>query len=135
MNTSSENLESSVKVLQPKAGVRATCVCVYIAGIVVWALFVPEKFRILVIGINAAIGALWLVDIFTTRIELRSDGILICSLFRTRVYPRADIENVNWEKGAGASIKLRDGKWVRLPNTGHSPQGQTNTIRAWIRKA
>jgi hypothetical protein len=95
---------------------------------------VPERFRLMAGAGYAVLGAFWLADLFLTRIVLQADGIFIFSEFRSRTVPRAEIESVTWEKGCGASLKLRDGKWVRLPNAGQSPQGLTNTIRAWLKK-
>jgi hypothetical protein len=82
----------------------------------------------------AVIGALWLADLFLVRIELRADDILIFANFKSRTIPRSEIESVTWEKGGGAALKLRNGKWVNLPSAGQLPSSLTNTIRAWLKK-
>lgn len=96
---------------------------------------IPDRHRVWVVPVFAVVGALWLADAFTRRIVLWSDGIRIVSLsdFQSRTISRAEIDSVTWEKGCGASLKLRDGQWVRLPNVGRDPQGLTNTIRTWLR--
>jgi len=79
-------------------------------------------------------GVLWLADIFTRRIVLGADNIRIISFsdYQCRTIPRTEIESVTWEKGCGASLIMRAGRGVRLPNVGRDPQGLTNTIRAWL---
>ncbi len=54
--------------------------------------------------------------------------------FRRREIPRSEIESVTWAKGAGVSLKLVDGRWVRLPGVGRTSQGLTNSIRAWLKR-
>jgi len=98
------------------------------------AIRIPERFRTIVVVVYALGGAFWLADMFLTRIVLQADGVFIFSDFRSRTVSRTEIDIVTWEKGCGASIKLRGGKRERLPNAGQTPQGLTNTIRAWLRR-
>ena len=58
------------------------------------------------------------------------DALIVVSNFRERVVPRTEIESVTWEAGCGVSLKMNDGKWVKLPDYGHNAQGMTNSIRA-----
>jgi hypothetical protein len=126
--------------LRPKAGVRALCVGIYVAGIVLLTIHlpfgIPDHHRVWVVPAYAVLGALWLVDAFTRRIVLGKDSIRVVSIsdFQSQTLARAELESVTWEKGCGASIKLRGGRWVRLPNIGRDPQGLTNTIRAWLKR-
>ena len=128
------------QVLRPKAGVRALCVVIYVAGVVLLAVHlpfgIPDGHRVWFVPVYAIVGALWLADGFTRRIVLGSDSIRIVSIsdFQSRTISRTEVDSVTWEAGCGASIKLRDGKWVRLPNVGRNPQGLTNTIRAWLKR-
>ncbi|MFO1487627.1 MAG: hypothetical protein U1F65_04035 [Verrucomicrobiota bacterium] len=132
--------KTNVTVLQIKTGVRLLVVILYLAGVVLLSIHlpfgIPDHHRIWLVPTFAVVGLLWLVDIFTQRIVLDTDGIRIVSLSdRQRLsIPRSEIESVTWEKGCGASLKLRDGKWVRLPSVGRNTQGLTNTIRAWLNK-
>ena len=125
-------------VLQPKTGVKVLCTIVYLLGVSTLSIrtpfHLPDRFHLLIVLCYTIFGALWLTDIFLRRIVLHSDAIRILSLsdFQSRTIPRSEIESVTWEKGAGASLKLRDGKWIRLPNVGLNPQGLANTIRAWL---
>jgi hypothetical protein len=132
-------MTQDVQVLRTKAGVRALCVVFYVAGVVLLGVRlpfgIPDHHRLWIVPVCALFGALWLVDVLATRIVLTSDSIRIVSMsdFQARTVPRVEIDSVKWEKGCGASIRLRDGKWVRLPNVGRDAQGLTNTIRAWIK--
>ena len=127
-------MQQSTKILRPKPGVRALCIVIYLVGIVLLAIRIPDGFKIIAVVVYALGGALWLADMFLKRIVLQADGIFIFSDFRSRTVSRAEIDSVTWEKGGGTSIKLRDGKWVRLPNAGQTSQGLANTIRAWLRR-
>jgi len=77
-----------------------------------------------------ALGAL--IEILFSKIEVRPDGILIVSLSGRRFIARRDIESVTWEKGCGVSVRLRGGKWVRLPDLGHDARYVANSIREWL---
>jgi hypothetical protein len=133
-------MPQDTQVLRPKPGVRALCVFIYVAGVVLLSVHlpfgIPDRHRVWIVSVYAIVGALWLADAFTRRIVLGSDSIRIVSIsdFQSRTLPREEVESVTWEKGCGASIKLRDGKWVRLPSVGRDPQGLTNTIRAWLKR-
>ncbi len=131
-------MTQDTQVLRPKAGVRALCVVIFAAAVVLLSIHlpfgIPDHHRIWIVPVFALFGALWLADAFTTRIVLGSDSIYFVSIsdFQSRTIPRVEIESVTWAKGGGTSIRLRDGKWVRLPSVGRDPQGLTNTIRAWL---
>jgi hypothetical protein len=133
-------MPQDAQVLRPKPGVRALCVVIYVAGVVLLAIHlpfgVPDGHRVWVVPLYGIVGAFWLADAFTRRIVLGSDSIRIVSIsdFQSRTLSRVEVDSVTWEKGCGASIKLRDGKWVRLPNVGRDLQGLTNTIRAWLKR-
>jgi hypothetical protein len=95
---------------------------------------IPNYHRIWIVPVCALFGVFGLADAITTRIVLGSDSIHFVTIsgFQSRTIPRVEVESVTWEKGGGTSIRLRDGKWVRLPSIGRDPQGLTNTIRAWL---
>jgi hypothetical protein len=133
-------MESETKILRIKMGVGVLCVAIYVAGVVSLSLYLPfgisDRHKVWLVPAYALSGVLWLADIFTRRIVLSPDSIRIVSLsdFQFRAIPRSEIEDVTWAKGCGASLILREGKGVRLPNVGRDPQGLTNTIRAWLKK-
>jgi hypothetical protein len=41
---------------------------------------------------------------------------------------------VVWERGSGVSVRLVDGDWLKLPETGHDSQVRANAIRAWLKR-
>ena len=132
-------MQQNTKVFRPKVGVRVLCVVIYVAAVVMLSLHLPfgisDSHRVWIVPIFVVFGALWLADVFLSRIILQSDGVRIVSIsdFQRQTVPRAEIDSVTWER-RGAALKLRDGKWVRLPNVGQNPQGLANTIRAWLKK-
>lgn len=75
------------------------------------------------------------VELALTRLTLEDERLVSVDSFRRRVLARRDIESVTWAKGAGVSVRLRDGSWVRLAPVGRSPQGVTNTVRSWLAKS
>ena len=133
-------MQSDTKVLRIKTGVSVLCVVIYIAGVVLLSLHLPfgisDRHRVWLVPAYAVLGVLWLADIFTRRIVLGPDSIRLVSFsdYQCRTILRTEIESVTWEKGCGASLIMREGRGVRLPNVGRDPQGLTNTIRAWLKK-
>ena len=135
----SDAMQSDTKVLRIKTGVSVLCVLIYIAGVVLLSFYLPfglsDRHRGWLVPTYAVAGVLWLTDIFTRRIVLGPDSIRIVSFsdYQCRTIPRTAIESVTWEKGCGASLIMRAGRGVRLPNVGRDPQGLTNMIRAWLK--
>lgn len=128
------------QILQAKTGVKLLCCVIYVAGLCLLYLHLPfnlsERYHHWVVAGYAIFGALWLVDVFFTRIELRHDCIRIVSItdFKVRTIPRTEIQRVTWEKGGGTSLVLLNGTAVKLPSVGRNAQGLTNTIRAWLNR-
>jgi hypothetical protein len=126
--------------MRASGAVRLLGVALYIAGLVMLRFYLPfriaDHHRVWILPLFCLCGALWLLDLFMTRIVLSDQSIRIVSIldFVSRTVPRVNVDSVTWEKGCGASIRLRDGQWVRLPNVGRNAQGLTNTIRAWLKR-
>jgi hypothetical protein len=91
-----------------------------------WSLISASLFGIGVFGTVAVI------DVLVSRIVLDDARIEIKGLFRRRSIPRTEISSVTWEKGTCVAMRLKDGKVVKIPNTGHNIQGQATTLRAWV---
>ena len=133
-------MQATAQVLRPKAGVRALCVAIYLAGVVLLMVHlpfnIPDHHRVWIVPCFAVLGAFWLADVFLTRIVLGSDSLRVVSIsdFQSRTIPRAEIASVTWASGCGAALTLRDGKGVRLPSVGRNAQGLTNTIRTWLKR-
>ena len=121
------------------AGLLALSVATYLVGLAL-LICLPIKIldghRMWIIPVFALVGAFLLVGEFTRRVILTPDSIRLVSIsaFLLRTIPRAEIESVTWEKGGDVHLKLRDGKWVRLPGVGRNIQGVANTVRAWLEK-
>src|SRR5262245_45519201 len=122
------------KLFRPSIAVRIAAIIIAIAAMALWATHGPERFRGWAAVPIGAIAALWVADLWLTRVALRGDRLDLVSHFRRQVISKSQIADVAWDRPAGVRVLLADGKWVRLPHTGHSFQGQVNSIRAWLRK-
>jgi hypothetical protein len=88
-------------------------------------------YGLLALSLFFALGA---VQTFRERIELRDHEILVVGLAGRRRYPRALVLSAKWEKGCPVALKLRDGTWATLPDTGHASTRVAGAIRAWLRE-
>jgi hypothetical protein len=70
----------------------------------------------------------------TTRIALKAHGLEVVANFRRRFLPREIVETVTWEHGGGVSVKLVDGTWLKLPETGHNSHVRAESIRVWLKQ-
>jgi hypothetical protein len=80
----------------------------------------------------SVISALGVAQTFRGRIELREDEIRVVGLVGHRTYPRTQVQDARWEKGCPVSLKLADGTWAHLPDTGHANTKVAGAIRAWL---
>jgi hypothetical protein len=71
-----------------------------------------------------------IVETLVFRVRLTDDALLVTDLRGRRSYPVADIVGVGEGKGVPTSIRLADGRWVKLPPVGNS---LGNSIRAWLK--
>ena len=81
-----------------------------------------------------AMASLALLEVSQRRIRLTEGGIEFVSNLRRRFVPRSEIESVTWEAGCGATLTLVGGGAIELPEVGRSPQGLTNSVRAWLKR-
>jgi len=132
-------MQPDEQIIQPGISFKLVCVVVYVVGsILFWTILpfgIADRFRIWIAPYYMIAGALWLIDVFMTRIVLGNGHLRIVSIsaFCFQTFQREEIDRVTWEKGCGASIILRSGKGVRLPGI-RNPQSLTNTIRAWLKR-
>jgi hypothetical protein len=49
-----------------------------------------------------------------------------------RRYPIADIEGIEEAKGVAPALRLKGGRWVKLPSVGGN---LGNSVRAWLKNA
>ena len=98
------------------------------------ALLPSPLWQRVAVGILVLLSVVAIVELSQRRIVLHDDALELVSGFRRRSLPRSEIASVTWAKGAGASVQLADGTWVRLPDMGPGPQGLTNSVRAWLKR-
>jgi len=75
------------------------------------------------------------VESWRCRMELRDDEIRVVALLGHRSYPRALVSSAKWEKGCPVSLRLHDGTWAHLPDTGHANTRVAGAIRAWLNES
>jgi hypothetical protein len=81
------------------------------------------------------LGSLYaFTEVARTRVRLKHAEAEIAAGFRTKRVARNEIESVAWEKGCNATLKLKNGDWVRLPEVGRDTQALANGIRAWLQR-
>lgn len=78
----------------------------------------------------AVMGVGAIVETLVLRIRLTDDAMIVRDLRGSRAYAKADIENVAEAKGTSPNLRLKDGRWVRLPSVTGS---LGNSVRAWLK--
>jgi hypothetical protein len=79
----------------------------------------------------AVFGLLGLIDSLTRRIILEAEALRITGLWGRRRYPKQEIVGIEEAKGVPPALRLRDGRWAKLPaDLGH---GLGNSVRAWLK--
>ena len=71
-----------------------------------------------------------MVETLVMRIELTDEAMLVMDLRGRKRFAREDIERITQEKGGPPAIRLRDGRWVKLPPVAKS---LPNSVRAWLK--
>jgi hypothetical protein len=80
----------------------------------------------------ALLFSLGMIDLVVSRIELAPDALNITELFRQRSIPKRDIAGVKRE-GGSVYLRLNDGGWFKVPDTGLSNLAVWNSINAWLK--
>ena len=82
------------------------------------------------LAVMVAVGLGAIVETLVLRIHLTNDALIVRDLRGTRSYARRDIAGIAEEKGTPPSLRLRDGRWVKLPSVTNS---LGNSVRAWLK--
>lgn len=77
-----------------------------------------------------AVGLGAIVETLVLRIHLTNDALIVRDLRGTRSYARRDIAGIAEAKGTPPSLRLRDGRWIKLPSVTNS---LGNSVRAWLK--
>jgi hypothetical protein len=72
-----------------------------------------------------------ILETLILRIELADDALVVTDLRGRRRYDKQTIDRIEESKGGPPAIKLKDGRWVRLPSVGSS---LGNSVRAWLKQ-
>ena len=84
----------------------------------------------ILLGLAATVGFL---EVSTAYIQISDHQLCFRKNFKRTCIDKSEIKEVTWEAGCGVSVQLQSGEWTKLPELGNS-QGQTNSIRAWLRR-
>lgn len=82
------------------------------------------------LAVMVVVGLGAIVETLVLRIRLTNDALIVRDLRGTRAYAKRDIVAIAEEKGTPPSLRLRDGRWVKLPSVSHS---LGNSVRAWLK--
>lgn len=111
-------------------GVLAFCVAACAFGVAVSSVQQGWLFWGLVVLLIVLLFAL--LDAATKRVESRCSTLHIVSRFRRTVIPKASVESLSAGGAAGFTLRLFDGRVVRLPWLGRDPQGVVERVRSWL---
>lgn len=75
-----------------------------------------------------SVGAI--VETLVLRIRLTDGALVVRDLRGRRSYAKQDIAAIAEAKGVSPSLRLRDGRWVKLPSVGNNVG---NSVRAWLK--
>ena len=81
-------------------------------------------------AVAAVFGVAGIVEALVERVVLEEDALAVRRLWGTRRYALADIDRVEEAKGVEPAIRLKDGRWVKLPDV---VPHFGNSARAWLR--
>jgi hypothetical protein len=120
-----------------RAGVAATLLTIAAtalfstAGIVTYRI---SGWSWLTIGMVVAviIGVLGIVESLVVRIQLTDDEMIVTDLRGRRRFTVAEIERIEEAKGGPPALRLKEGRWVKLPSVGNS---LGTSVRAWLKRA
>ena len=89
-------------------------------------------FNWITIGLLIAfvIGVVGIVESLLLRIRLTDVEMIVTDLRGTHRYLRNDIDRIEEARGSSPAIKLKDGRWVKLPSIARN---LGNSVRAWLK--
>jgi hypothetical protein len=70
-----------------------------------------------------------IIESLVQRIELTDEAMIVRTLGGTRRYPIESIERIEESRGVPPALRLKDGRWVKLPSVATS---LGNSVRAWL---
>ena len=72
------------------------------------------------------------LDLADSRIELTPDALRITELLRRQSIAKSDITSAKMN-GGSVFVQLRDGGWMKVPDSGRNSLAVLNSIRAWMK--
>ena len=110
----------------------SVCVATALFGVAAAVTYQLRGWTWVSIGMTAAVvfGFAGIVEALVERIVLEADTLMVRRLWGTRRYAIDDIDRVEEAKGVVPAVRLKDGRWVKMPDVG-SHFG--NSMRAWLR--
>lgn len=108
------------------------CVATALFGVAAAVTFQLRGWNWVSIGMAAAVvfGVAGIVEALVERVVLEADTLMVRRLWGTQRYPIDDIDRVEEAKGVVPAVRLKDGRWVKMPDVS-SHFG--NSMRAWLR--
>ena len=100
---------------------------IYVADGLTWPFLAA-----LAITLFAFAGA---IDVFTSKVEIFPERLVIVANLRRREYSRSEFVSVSLAKGVPITLQFQSGGNLELPPVGRNAQGIANSLRAWIEKS
>lgn len=108
-----------------------------VCGFVVfkWVRWETSPWLFVSLSIFSVVGFLAVIETLTSYLKLNESTLEFRSWFKHKVIAKVDIESATWASGCPVSIKLKDGKYISLPESLMlNSQGIVNSIRAWLKR-
>lgn len=108
-----------------------------ICGIVVfkWVRWDTSPWLFASLSVFSVLGFLSMIETLSSYLKLNKSALEFRSWFMHKTIAKDEIESATWASGCPVSIKLKDGKYVSLPDSLMlNSQGTVNSIRAWLKR-
>ena len=108
-----------------------------ICGFVVfkWVRWDTSPWLFVSLSVFSVLGFLSVIETLTSYLKLNNSTLEFRSWFKHRIIAKDEIESATWASGCPVFIKLKDGKYVSLPESLMlKSQGTVNSIRAWLKR-
>lgn len=108
-----------------------------ICGFVVfkWVRWDTSPWLFASLCVFSVIGFLAVIETLTSYLKLKNSTLEFRSWFKHKIIAKDEIDSATWASGCPVSIKLKNGKYVSLPDSLMlNSQGTVNSIRAWLKR-
>ncbi|MGI9227927.1 MAG: hypothetical protein ACR2PU_03955 [Gammaproteobacteria bacterium] len=100
-----------------------------------WVRWDTSPWLFVSLSVFSILGFLAVIETQTSYMKLNKSTLEFRSWFKHKIIAKVEIESATWASGCPVSIKLKDGKYISLPESLMlNSQGTVNSIRAWLKR-